>query len=89
LVCCITFDIFVEQAVAGGGQMSLGGIQFAKDVEIIQLFPQQTTSFSLLGRQASWGDCSEGINGKQCEVVKGGGGGWVAFPLAGHRKIST
>jgi hypothetical protein len=64
LVCCIFFDIFVGQAAAGGGQMSLGGIQYAKDVEILPSFPQRTTRLSLLGRQAPWVDCSEGMIGK-------------------------
>jgi hypothetical protein len=44
--------------------MLLGGIQFAKDPEILPLFPQWTTRLSLLGRQASWGDCSKGMIGK-------------------------
>ncbi len=62
---------------AGRGQMSLGGIQFAKDVEILPSVSQSTTRLSLLGRQASLGDCSKEKIGKQHGVFKGrrGGGG--------------
>ncbi len=90
LACCILFDIFVGQAVAGGGQMSLVGIQFAKDMEILPSFPQRTTRLSLLERQASWGDGSKGMIGKHRGVVEGGrGGGQVAFSLAENCKIPT
>ncbi len=50
--CIIPFDqsIFVGQAVAGGGQLSSGGIQLVTDVEIVPSCPQRTTRWSSLGK---------------------------------------
>ena len=48
--CSIPFNtVFVGWLEKSGGGSSSGGIQFAKDVEMLSLVPQLTTRLSLLG----------------------------------------
>jgi hypothetical protein len=64
--CSIPFDtIFVGLVEKSGGGLSLGGIQFAKDVEMLLSVPLLTTRLSLLGC-----GCSNG--GEMIGVVRRG-----------------
>ena len=54
--CSIPFDtVFVGWVEKSGGGLLLGGIQFAKDVEMLPSVPQLTTRLSLLGCGCSHG----------------------------------
>ena len=53
--CSMPFDIvFVGWVVKSGGGLLSGGIQFAKDVEMLPLIPQLTTRLLLLGLECGY-----------------------------------
>ncbi len=69
--CIIPFDqsIFVGQAVAGGGQLSSGGIQLVTDVEIVPSCPQWTTRWLSLGKVELLMGIMLGLSSGRREVV--------------------
>jgi hypothetical protein len=90
LACIIPFNwsILVGRAAAGGGQLSLGGIQLGTDMEIVPSCPQRTTRLLLLWEVGLLVGISLGLSSGQHEVLSVGlvGDCWEAFLYAGHRK---